>query len=172
MAANDRARAILQQGDGLVDRGGVLSASVLADRARLDRLIAAALPTSNAPAVSGSMRLRRASVLPPFVVHVKPVGVRQLNFGTPEVAAQLLLVEPGQGPRIDPVVVATTLGLTPMESRIAAWVAEGKNVREIAKLLGHTERSVRWHLHQVYHKHGLSGQVDLVRLVLSATVLA
>ena len=33
--ANDRARAILRQGDSLSDRGGVLSARVPADRARL-----------------------------------------------------------------------------------------------------------------------------------------
>ena len=40
--ANDRARALLRQGDGLLDRGGVLSARVPADRARrLARLVAA-----------------------------------------------------------------------------------------------------------------------------------
>ena len=56
-----------------------------------------------------------------------------------------------------------------MESQIAAWVTEGMTVREIAEATGYTERAVRWHLHQIYHKHDLSGQVDLVRLVLSMT---
>ena len=169
--ANDRARAILRNGDGLSDRGGVLSARVPADNARLERLVAAALPTSSALAVSGSMRLHRASVQPPFVVHVKPVGVRQMDFGARRVAALVLLVEPGQASRIDPALIAATLGLTPVESQIAAWVAEGQTVREIAGALGYTERSVRWYLHQVYHKQGLSGQVDLVRLVLSVAAL-
>ena len=73
--------------------------------------------------------------------------------------------------RIDPALIAATLGLTPVESQIAAWVAEGKTVREIAVALEYTERSVRWYLHQVYHKQGLSGQVDLVRLVLSVAAL-
>ena len=54
-----------------------------------------------------------------------------------------------------------------MEGRIAAWVAEGRTVREIAGLTGQTEGTVRWHLHQIYHKHGLTGQVALVRLVLA-----
>ncbi len=71
VAANDRARALLRQGDGLADRGGVLSARVPADRARLARLVAAALPPSRAPAVSGSMRLQRVAGRPPVVVHVK-----------------------------------------------------------------------------------------------------
>ena len=169
--ANDRARAILRNGDGLSDRGGVLSARVPADDARLEQLVAAALPISSALAVSGSMMLHRASVQPPFVMHVKPVGVRQMDFGARRVAALVLLVEPGQASRIDPALVAATLGLTPVESQIAAWVAEGKTVREIAVALEYTERSVRWYLHQVYHKQGLSGQVDLVRLVLSVAAL-
>ncbi len=172
MEANDRAHAILQQGDGLSDRGGVLAARVPADHACLERLVAAALPTSSAPAVSGSMRLRRASALPPFVVHVKPVGARQMDFGARRVAALVLLVELGLVSHIDPALVAVTLGLTPVESQIAAWVAEGQTVREIAVALEYTERSVRWYLHQIYHKQGLAGKVDLVRLVLSVATFA
>ena len=170
--ANDHARAILRQGDGLMDRGGVLAARVPADHACLERLVAAALPTSSAPAVSGSMRLRRASALPPFVVHVKPVGARQMDFGARRVAALVLLVELGLVSHIDPALVAVTLGLTPVESQIAAWVAEGQTVREIAVALEYTERSVRWYLHQIYHKQGLAGKVDLVRLVLSVATFA
>ena len=170
--ANDRARAILRQGDALSDWNGVLAARVPVDRARLGRLIAAALPTSSASAVSGSMQLQRTSVWPPFVVHVKPVGGRQLALGTQRVAALVLITEPRHVSRINPALVATTLGLTPVESQIAARVAEGQTVREIAVAMKCTEGSVRWHLHQVYHKQGLSGQADLVRLVLSATAFA
>ena len=172
MEANDRARAILQQGDGLSDRGGVLAARVPADHACLERLVAAALPTSSAPAVSGSMRLRRASALPPFVVHVKPVGVRKMDFGARRVAALVLLVELGLVSHIDPALVAATLGLTPVESEIAAWLAEGRTVREIAGARGNTTGSVYWYLNQIYRKQGIARQADLVRLVLSVSVLA
>ena len=51
--ANDRARAILHRGDGVSDQEGFLHARVPADQARLERLLADALPTSSAPAVSG-----------------------------------------------------------------------------------------------------------------------
>ena len=167
--ANDRAQALLRQGDGLSDRGGVLSARVPADRARLARLIAAALPPASAPAVSGSMRLQRAAGRSPLVVHVKPMGIRQPDFGAQRVAVQVLLVEPAPVAHIDPARVAATLGLTPRESQIAARLAAGQTVREIAAALGYTARSVRWYLHQIYHKQGLAGQVDLVRLVLAVT---
>ncbi len=170
VAANDRARDILRRGDGLSDRDGVLRARAPADQARLERLVAAALPAADA--ISGSMLLRRTSVLPQFVVHVKPVGLRQPDFGTQRTAVLVLLVEPGNRPRIDPNLVATTLGLTPAESRIAVWLTEGRTVREIATATGRRESSIHWHLRQIYTKQAISRQADLVRLVLSVAELA
>ncbi len=168
VVANDRACAILLHGDGMTDRDGVLRACRPADRTRLARLVADALPTSNAAAVSGSMLLHRTAMLPPFVVHVKPVGVPQLDFGgARSVGVLVLITEPGHVSRIDPGLVATTLGLTPMESQVAAWLAEGKTVRDIAEATGCKESSIHWHLRQIYDKRGISRQVDLVRLVLS-----
>ena len=96
MAANDRARSILQHGDGLSDREGVLGARTPDDQLRLERLVAAALLASGAVAVSGSMRVRRPSLLPPLVLHVKPVGVPQPDYGARHVAALVLIVEPGR----------------------------------------------------------------------------
>ena len=170
--ANDRARHILRQGDGLVDRDGVLAARIPADRARLEQMLAAALPTSGLPAVSGSIMLRRTSVWPPFVVHVKPVPVRHMDFGAQLVAALVLVVEPGHVARIDPTLVAAMLELTLVEGQIAAWVAEGQTVREIAAATGRTEGSIYWYLNQIYRKQGIARQTDLVRLVLSVAVLA
>ena len=164
--ANDRARALLRRGDGVSDRGGELRARSPADQARLARLVAAALPAAGL-AVSGSMTLRRAVGLPRFVVHATPVGVRQLDFGARRVAALVLIVEPGRQVRLDPGLVATALGLTLTESQLAIWLAEGRNVGDIAVATGRSASSVRWHLKQIYHKQGLVGQADLVRLVLS-----
>ena len=166
---NDRARSILRHGDGLSDWDGVLRAREPKDRFRLARLMAGALPASGAVAVSGSMRLQRSSGSRPFVVHVKPVGVPQPDYGAPHVAALVLIVEPGCHRRVDPELVATILGLTPAESQVAAGLVEGKSVRDMAEATSVTERAIYWHLQQIYQKHHISRQVDLVRLVLSIT---
>ena len=163
---NDRARSILRHGDGLSDRDGVLGALNPDDQLHLEGLVDGALPTA-AVTVSGSMLLARPSGLPPFVLHVKPVGVPQPDYGARHVAALVLLVEPGHHPRVDPAVVARTLGLTPMESRVAVWLAEGKSVRDMAEATGRTQGSIYWHLKQIYQQLPISRQVDLVRLVLS-----
>ena len=165
--ANDRARSILRHGDGLSDRDGTLKARLPAEQVRLERLLGGALPASDGPGVSGSMLLRRSSVLRPFVVHVKPVSVRQADYEARRVAALMLIAEPGHRRGVTPELVATTLELTRAESRVAVWLAEGKNVQEMAAAAGNTEDAIYWHLKRIYRKHSLSGQADLVRLVLS-----
>ena len=167
LVANDRARGLLRHGEGLSDEEGVLQARAPDDQGRLARLVAEALPTSGAVPVSGSMLLGRVSGLPLLVVHVTPVGVPQPDYGARHVAALVLMVEPGSWPRIDPGLVATTLGLTPAESQVAVWLTQGKSVREIALTMGLTDGAIYWHLKQIYQKLPISRQVDLVRLVLS-----
>ena len=167
LAVNDRARSLLRHGEGVSDEEGVLQARAPDDQARLARLVAEALPTSRAVPVSGSMLLGRAGGVPPLVVHVKPVGVPSPDYGARHVAALVLLVEPGRHPRLDPDVVTRTLGLTPAESQVAVWLADGKNVRDMATATGLTEGAIYWHLKQIYKKLPISRQVDLVRLVLS-----
>ena len=167
LAVNDRARSLLRQGEGLSDEDRVLQARAPDDQCRLARLVAEALPTAGAVPVSGSMLLGRVSRFPPFVVHVKPVGVPQPDYGARHVAALVLIVEPGRHPRLDPDMVARTLGLTLAESQVAAWLADGKNVRDIARATGLTEGAIYWHLKQIYRKLPISRQVDLVRVVLS-----
>ena len=107
------------------------------------------------------MLLGRVSRVPPLVVHVKPVGVPQPDYGARHVAALVLLVEAGRHPRLDPAVVARTLGLTPAESQVAVWVADGTPVRDIARVTGLTDGAIYWHLKQIYRKLPISRQVDL-----------
>ena len=63
------------------------------------------------------------------------------------------------------------LGLSGLESRMAAMLAEGLKVREIAEVTGWRENHARCLVQQVYRKLGVSGQVDLLRQVLTADAL-
>ena len=171
VTVNDRARWILQSGDGLSDGNGALRARVPDDDLRLQRLLAAALPTSGAVPVGGSMLLGRAAELSPFVVHVKPVGVPQPDYGARHVAALVLIVEPRRRRRVDPALVERTLKLTQAESQVAVWLAEGRSAREMAAATGLTRGAIYFHLKQIYRRLRISGQADLIRMVLSLAEL-
>ena len=171
--ANAPALEILRRGDGLVDRHDVLDARLPADSRRLRELLARALPDwRGVPPGGGSMTVARASGRSRLALHVMPVGDAEADFGGRRVAALVLVVDPARRARIDPARVAAALGLTPSESRMAARLAEGLRVQEIAADQGWSEEYVRWLVKRVYRKLGISGQqVELVRRVLAVDAL-
>ena len=163
--ANDRARALLRRGDGVCDRGGFLRAHAADDNAALQRLLARALPRFGGQGVGGSMAVRRTFDLPRLVLHVSPVDGGDTDICARRVAALVLIVDPGRRTRIDAELVAATLDLTPAESRVAVSLAEGKTVRDIARAMGRTENTIRWHMKNIFNKHQISRQFELVQVV-------
>ena len=170
LAANGPARELLRRGEGLSDRDGALHASLPADDGRLQRLLKRALPVhgNGTPPTGGSMTIQRPLLRSRLELHVHPVDAAQADFGGRRVAALVLVVDPENRPRIDPVRLSMLLDLSPSEARVSALLAEGRPVREIAGTTGYKESYVRWLLKQVYKKQGVSGQVALVQRVLTA----
>lgn len=169
LAATDRALHYLRRSDCLFDRDRFLHARSAPDNAVLRQLLVRALPPRGKRGVGGSMTVRGPGVVPGLVVHVSPVGRDTTGFGAYRIAALVLLAEPASPNRVNPALLAATLGLTPAESRVAAQLAEGNTVRDMARTSKRSENTIRWHLRQIYGKHGISREVDLVRLVLAVT---
>jgi len=168
--ANARARAFLRRADGLESRGGFLRARLAADDVKLAKLLARVLPSSGAQGVSGSMTVERSSPgLPRLALHLCPVAAANAGFGVGRVAALVVIVDPCAQPVLDAEHVAATLGLTRAESRVAAELAAGATVRDIAATTFRRESSVRWLIKRIHAKLGVSRQADLVRMVLALT---
>lgn len=167
-ACNDLARGLLRRADGLRDEDRFLRAALPADDARLQRVLASALPAAGSPAVGGATSMARPSQGPPLVVSVTPVAAR--DDGWLGCAAALVLVETAERhpPRIAPRRLGAALGLSPEQARLAVAVAQGRSVRDIAEAAGSTENAVRMRLKRIYRRAGVPGQPALVRLVLSA----
>ena len=167
VAANDRAREVLQAGDGLCDGGGALFARSRKDDARLQSLLARALPRFGAQGAAGSTTVSRSGALPPLVLHVNPVSLETVSFKAPAVAALVLVVDPAGRAAIDPALAEAALGLTRMEARVAVLLTQGMSVPEIAAATGRKTSTIRSHVKHMFAKHGLSRQAELIRLVLS-----
>ena len=74
LAANDRAREVLVKGDGLSDRGGMLTAGTRDETVELQRLLARALAPYGVQGEGGSMTITRRGSPTPLVVEVHPIG--------------------------------------------------------------------------------------------------
>ena len=169
--ANDSARELLGRNDGLSDRDGALHTAVPVDNARLQELLAQALPRFGEQGASGSMMVRRPSLLPRFALHVKPVGSREVDYRSRRVAALVLVVDPVERARIDPGLVQAVLGLTPAETEVAVLLAEGRTMRQIAATTGRGYSTVRTHLKHIFGKLGVSRQIEVAQLVLALSSL-
>ena len=165
--ANHRARNRLRAGDALCDQDGFLRARIPADDAVLQRLLLRALPRSGGRGASGSMMLRPATDAPGFALHVNPVGSRETDLLSRRIAALVLVVDRARLPLADRKLVREVLGLTPIEAKVATWLAQGRRVRDIAAITGRSENTIRWHIRQIFQKLGIRRQTDLVRMVLS-----
>ena len=169
--ANDSARELLRRNDGLSDRDGVLHAAMPEDDAGLQELLAGALPRFGEQGASGSMLARRRSLLPQLALHVKPVTNRELEHRSRNVAALVLIVDPVKRARIDRVLVQAVLGLTPSEAEVAALLAEGRTLRQIAMMTDRGYSTVRTHLKHIFVKLGVSRQLEVAQLVLALSNL-
>ena len=171
MAVNDRARDILKGNDGLFDQGGFLCAHASADNDNLQRLLARALPPSGGQGASGSMVVTRTPGWSRLVLHVSAVGHRDGDVPPWHVAALVLVVDPNRQLPVDPVLVATALGLSPAESRVAVLLANGNTVHDIAVATGRSVNTIRWHMRRIFEKQDITRLVQLVQRVRSLTRL-
>ncbi len=165
VAANDRALALLRRGDGLRDEDGRLRAALPAEDAALQRLIARALPSRDGPGVGGSMPLGRPEARSRPIAHVSPV--HGAGSGSGGLGALVLVVDPAERAPVDPGRVGEALGLTPAQSRVAAALAEGRTIDEIAAASGRSRNTVKWHTQHIYAALGVSRQIELAQRVAS-----
>ncbi|MCY4563988.1 MAG: helix-turn-helix transcriptional regulator, partial [Gammaproteobacteria bacterium] len=163
---NDRARAMLRARNGLSDHRGFLCPCCKTDTGRLRRLLARVLPRAGGNPVGGSMPIQRHGG-PPLVLHATPMSGVLSEVGPGSVAAVIIVADPLDKPKIDEARLSALLGLTPMQSRVAASLASGGTVKSIAVAINRSQETVRWHIKQIMARFGLSRQGDIVRLVLS-----
>ena len=166
--ANDRARKVLCKRDGLRDEGGRLCAALPDEDDTLQELVGRAVPYSGGPAAGGSTMVSREHAVTRLQVHVSPVradGTEEPSLG--RIGALVLVIDPADRLRLDPEALGTLLGLTTAESDVAASLVEGMSARDIAADTGRSVTTVKWHIRNIFAKHRLSGQADLVRLVMS-----
>ncbi|MBZ2168093.1 helix-turn-helix transcriptional regulator [Marinobacter sp. F4216] len=75
-------------------------------------------------------------------------------------------------PRIDPDILETVFNLTPCEAKVAAMLANGGTLSDIASKTYRTKETVKSHLKSVFRKTNTCRQAELVAILAASSELA
>jgi len=161
--ANQAAERLLARQDGLRLTRGVLSAFDPAAARRLAAAIDAAV--LDGPAQGRSLAVPRQTGQRPYAVLVMPSGRPGCFLYPPGVRVIVTVSDLDASRRPAPELLREVFGLSPMQATVAALLAEGREVKEIAAELGVSTFTVRRHLADVMEKTETTRQAQLVRLL-------
>jgi DNA-binding CsgD family transcriptional regulator len=168
--ANLCAHAIIAAGEGLIQTEGGLAIERPGHRMRLRDMVAqveqARLSGASAPEFS-VYALPRYRQQRPLTCLFMPVaaGIDAELFEAP--AAILFLGDPERPVVFDAARISRLYGLSRAEARVAALLARGLRLEEVADQLGIAYETVRKHLKQIFVKTGVSRQAELVRMLVT-----
>jgi DNA-binding CsgD family transcriptional regulator/GAF domain-containing protein len=167
--ANVAARTIAELNDGLSLHGDGPSASLRAETTALRRIIADALAIpGRARRGGGALSLSRPSRKRSLEVLVTVLGpTAAARLGDSGARAAMFVSDPTATISTDAQVLQQLYGLTPTEARVAAGLAGGLSIRDIADANTMTMNTARWHAKNVFAKTDTAGQGDLIRLLLT-----
>ena len=158
--ANAPAESLLQRPDGIGLESGHLQCADSPAHARLTTLVAAATKPRSAP-TCGTMTVPRPSGWLHYQVLVLPIGEH-----ASERRVGVFINDPVR--ELDDVTpcLQSMYALTAAEAAVAAKLASGSDVTQIARDRECSRETVRVLLKRVFDKMGARRQVDVVRLVL------
>jgi DNA-binding CsgD family transcriptional regulator len=177
--ANETARRLLAQGDGLALRLGArrgeglgwLQASRPADQAQLMQQIRSTLAADPLEArhFSHGIAVQRVSGGRPLLVQLAPVSERSPlgQSAEADVGAIAFLSDPEAQLQLDPALLEQLYRLTPAEQRLAREILRGDALPQIAARLAISENTVRTQLKGLFAKTQTRRQADLVKLLMS-----
>ena len=160
--ANAEASRLLREGNGLYVTDGALKARLSADDASLRALVGQALTRIETGVSGGSMIVGRPPPASALTVRTHAIPP---SIGAGRSAVLVMVTSGGNGPT-DISKLSKELGLSPAEAKVAAALAAGQSVAQIAESTFRSQGTIRWHVRRIFGKLGVRRQADLVRLIL------
>ncbi|MGH7108305.1 MAG: helix-turn-helix transcriptional regulator [Acetobacteraceae bacterium] len=165
--ANAGAERLLRAGDAIRVIGGRLAAM---DRGVADQLAAFIRTSADTGAgktggAGGAISISRADRLPitALVAPFRPA------YGGPDASrpAAIIFLRDPESPCPSGRALQGLFGLTPCEAAVAAALASGRGVDDLAAGVGITLNTARTHLKNIFAKTGTSRQAQLVSVILA-----
>jgi len=168
--ANAAADTLLAQRDGFDLLAGRLTASYPEAHAALARALNEAAQGYRNPGTAPvAVAISRPSGQRPYTILAVPFPRESEQAVWPGVSPAVLLfiADPEATPRPPLGWLRMLYGLTPMESRLALCLADGRELGAAAEALGISLNTAKTHVKEVFGKTGARRQAELVRLLTS-----
>jgi DNA-binding CsgD family transcriptional regulator/PAS domain-containing protein len=159
-------RFLAEEGAARIERGRLYF-----NDARVHQKFAAALAAAGkgefCPAETAAIRTAGGRA---FAMEMLPLTspIRQMAAEPGRAVLALFIQEVGALQPLPGEVLVKLYGLTPAETRILVFLAQGMSLPEAAATLGVGEATVKTHMHNVFAKTGTNRQAEVVKLVMSA----
>jgi len=166
--SNRAAQKLQSDGDGVKLSAGGIALLHKPDNDRLQSLIAQVLSPIASPGASpgGAMRALRPSGKRPYGILVSPVSGKYPVLSVFRPAVCIVILDPDrQTPSLNQRL-QTAFGLTEAETRLAALLASGEELRSAADRLKITYGTARTRLAEIFQKTETRRQGELIRLLL------
>jgi DNA-binding CsgD family transcriptional regulator len=172
LVANETALAIAEQRDGIEIRSGRVILTETKAHARLRSTLLRTPDGLSDRADVGALLVNRRSELPAFQLIARRLDPQRSLLGMSERSLwSVMISDPARASVPTMRAVAVMYGLTPAEAKLAAHLAAGMTLDEIAEH-SHVKRStVKSQLGSLFAKTGTRRQAELVRLFSTAPSL-
>ena len=167
--ANPFARKLIEIGEGLIVIDGGLGTEVGSRKIRLRDFIARSGDRGNRPTGDdlAMLSVQRPSSQRPLTLLLAPLG-EDFSSGNGRCPAALLFIgDPERPANFDQTRIARLYGLSRAELRVAALLACGYRLEQVAETLDIAYETVRKHLKQIFGKTGTYRQAELVRMLVT-----
>jgi DNA-binding CsgD family transcriptional regulator len=163
LESNAVADRLLAAADGIARRGDRLVLNSSAARMEVERLLRNPPPSG----ATARVRIERPSGARDLSMSIRPAGAPSyMGEGGPALA--LFIGDPVQGAHASPGALRDIFQLTRMEATIAAALADGVALVDVAARLGISHNTARSHLRAAFAKTGAHRQSQLVHLIQSS----
>jgi len=165
LAMNSAAERIVATADGLTLQDGVLTPARAFEQAKLTNALDDLMRSPRAD--FHAFVVGRPSGRLPYAVLITSLSIASdESDAAVRSVALVFLTDFDRRTEISPHLLRELFGFTCAEARLAAAIANGRSLREIAAETGQALPTLRAHLSAMFDKTGVKRQVDLVRLVL------
>ena len=163
--ANGLAATLHARNDGISLSGGGLALTRKQDDAKLQELVAQVLATRGSSAAA--MRALRVQGRRPYAIFVARLTTSHSLASRPRPTLCIVVTDPDAKRELPLDRLQAIFGLTESESRLAALLAAGEDLKSTARTLGITYGTARARLAEVFQKTETRRQGELINLLLT-----